>query len=112
MDLGFVEAITLAILALVIFGPERLPELARNLGRAIAKFRREASSTLDELRRSADFDDLRDLHDLRAELRATSAELKAKSFLTGPMASDLRPTAPATKTVRADLAPPYDTDAT
>ncbi len=112
MDLGFFEAVMLAVLALVIFGPERLPELARNLGKMVAKFRREANSTLDELRRSADLEDLRELRDLRAELRATSAELKAKSFLTGPMASSLRPTAPATETVRADLAPPYDTDAT
>ncbi|MGH8909558.1 MAG: Sec-independent protein translocase protein TatB [Egibacteraceae bacterium] len=112
MDVGFFEILMLSILALVIFGPERLPELAHNLGKMIAKFRREANSTLDDLRRAADLDDLHELRDLRAELRATSLDFKAKSFLTGPMASDARPTAPATETVRADLEPPYDTDAT
>jgi len=89
-----------------------LPEVARNAGRMVARIRREATGTLEELRRSADLDDLSNLKDLRDELRATSAALKPQSFLTGPMASDARPKVGAGKTVRAELPPPYDTDAT
>ena len=40
----------IGILALVLFGPKRLPELARNLGKAMAEFRRakeELKSTFD-----------------------------------------------------------------
>jgi sec-independent protein translocase protein TatB len=108
-NLGFWEIIALGILALVVFGPERLPEVARNVARMIAKFRREANSTLADLRSSADLEDLRDL---REEWRATSAELKPQALLAGPMASPLRPTDDAPSTVSADLPPPYDRDAT
>lgn len=83
MNPSFGEMLMLAILALVVFGPERLPEVARNAGKMVAKFRREANSTLDEFRRSAD---LRDLRDLRNELREMTADLKPRSPLTGPMA--------------------------
>ena len=102
----------LSILALVIFGPERLPEMARNAGRMIAKFRMEANNTLDEFRRSADLGDLSELRSLRDELRATSADLKARSFLTGPMASEFMPRASGAERLGADRKPPYDTDAT
>lgn len=82
MNLGFGEMVALAILALVVFGPERLPEAARNAGQMIARFRREANSTLDEFKRSAD---LAELRQLRNELREVSADLKLRSPLTGPM---------------------------
>jgi Tat protein translocase TatB subunit len=104
-NLGFWEIFGLGLLALVIFGPDRLPEVARNLGRTIAAFRREANSTLAELRRSADLDDLRDL---REEWRATTSDLKPRSILGGPMATASNPSAPA----RTDAPPPYDRDAT
>ena len=111
-NLGFWEIVGLSVLALVIFGPERLPEVARNAGRAIARLRREANTTLADLRHSADLQDLRDLRDLRDELRATRADLKPMAMLSGPMASPARSTVPGRPTVRADVPPPYDTDAT
>ncbi|MGH8903901.1 MAG: Sec-independent protein translocase protein TatB [Egibacteraceae bacterium] len=83
MNPSFGEMLMLAILALVIFGPERLPEVARNAGKTVAKFRREANNTLDQFRRSAD---LQDLQDLRNELRAMSADLRPRFPLTGSMA--------------------------
>ncbi|MGH8885450.1 MAG: Sec-independent protein translocase protein TatB [Egibacteraceae bacterium] len=83
MHLSFFEMLQLAVLALVIFGPERLPEVARNAGRTVARLRREANNTLDEFRHSAD---LADLRELRNELREVTADLKQHSPLTGPMA--------------------------
>lgn len=46
--LGFTEILVILVVALLVFGPERLPELARNLGRGLAEFRRASS----DLRRS------------------------------------------------------------
>ena len=40
---GFTHWIIVLLIALVVFGPEKLPELARTLGRALAEFRRASS---------------------------------------------------------------------
>jgi sec-independent protein translocase protein TatB len=44
--IGTGEILLLLIIALIVLGPERMPKLARDLGRAVAEFRR----TSDELR--------------------------------------------------------------
>jgi TatA/E family protein of Tat protein translocase len=40
MGLGMGEVILILVVALVIFGPRKLPELGRSLGQAMAQFRR------------------------------------------------------------------------
>jgi sec-independent protein translocase protein TatB len=106
---GFWEIVFLAMLALLIFGPKRLPEVARGVGKAISSFRREASSTLDELKRSADFAEIKGLTD---EVRSTTNDLKRSVALSGPVASSARPSATGKPTVRAEGPPPFDPDAT
>lgn len=44
------EIMTVAVIALVVFGPQRLPEIARNLGKAINEVRRMTAEMKDELR--------------------------------------------------------------
>ncbi|MBA2529943.1 MAG: twin-arginine translocase TatA/TatE family subunit [Euzebyales bacterium] len=108
---GFWEMAFLAVLALLIFGPERLPKLARSAGEAIAAIKREASGTLDELKRASDFDDVKAVAD---DLRSTTAELKRSTQLSGPMTSDERPEKPrdaVMKTVTAQGPAPFDPDA-
>ncbi|MGH7641889.1 MAG: twin-arginine translocase TatA/TatE family subunit [Candidatus Dormibacteria bacterium] len=38
------------LLALVVFGPKRLPELGSSVGRALQEFRKASASTMDEVR--------------------------------------------------------------
>lgn len=40
MNLGFPEMIFLFMLALLIFGPKKLPEIGRQVGRALSEFKR------------------------------------------------------------------------
>jgi sec-independent protein translocase protein TatA len=47
-SLGLPEIIFIFLVALLIFGPKKLPELGRTLGRGVAEFRRAT----DELKRS------------------------------------------------------------
>lgn len=120
-SLGLWEVVTLAVLALLIFGPERLPGIAQNVGRIIAAFKREASSTLDELKAAADLDDVRDV---ARDLRGTTAELKRSLDVTGPIASPARPRSsngsagpvravlPAAAGAESDDPPPFDAAAT
>lgn len=47
-SLGFSEIAFIVIVALLLFGPKKLPEIGRTLGRGMAEFRRAT----DELKRS------------------------------------------------------------
>ncbi len=49
--LGWPEIVVLVVLALVIFGPKRLPELGSSLGKAITGFRRGLSDTEKEFKK-------------------------------------------------------------
>jgi sec-independent protein translocase protein TatA len=49
--IGFPELAVIMFLALLIFGPRKLPELGRSLGRSLGEFKRasnELRNTLDE----------------------------------------------------------------
>ena len=52
--IGMSELLVILVVALIIFGPTRLPELARSLGKAMAEFRRASTdlrSTFEEAAR-------------------------------------------------------------
>ena len=42
-NLGFPEIVIIFIVALVIFGPRKLPELGRSLGRGLSEFKRASN---------------------------------------------------------------------
>ncbi len=47
-NIGPLEIIVVLIIALVVFGPKRLPELGRSLGRGIREFRGSVSGEHDD----------------------------------------------------------------
>jgi sec-independent protein translocase protein TatA len=53
-SLGMPELIVIFVIALIVFGPRKLPELGRSLGRGIAEFKKATnelqSSLEDEIR--------------------------------------------------------------
>lgn len=57
MNLGLQELLILAVLALLLFGAKRLPEVARALGQGVREFRRttrEVMEPVDEAKRMVD----------------------------------------------------------
>ena len=69
-NIGFQEILVIAFIALLVFGPDRLPQLARQAGELVARFRAETSKSVAELKRAAELEDLdRELRSMRAELR-------------------------------------------
>jgi len=51
------ELIVILVVALVVLGPKRLPEVARTLGKAIAEFKRQTNDIMDEFQVQATLDD-------------------------------------------------------
>ena len=75
-SIGMPELVVIFLIALVVFGPRRLPEIGRSLGRSIAEFKR----AMNQLQETLEEEVRRDEH------RATTPQ---------PAASDAQPTATA-----------------
>jgi Tat protein translocase TatB subunit len=52
LGMGPLELLVIVALALVVFGPEKLPEMAQQVGKAIREIRRVTSDVTDEIQRS------------------------------------------------------------
>lgn len=48
------EMLFIAVFALLIFGPKRLPEIARSMGKALREFRKATSGLTEELKAGLD----------------------------------------------------------
>lgn len=46
--IGMPELLVILVVALVVLGPKRLPELARTLGKAMAEFKRQSTDIMEE----------------------------------------------------------------
>lgn len=65
-DIGAGEVIGLALLGLLLFGPDRLPSIVADVARTIRKIRSFASSATSELKENLG-PELTSLHDLRSD---------------------------------------------
>ncbi len=55
--IGMPELMVILVVALVVLGPKRLPEVARTIGKAVSEFRRQSSEIMDEFTAQGSFDD-------------------------------------------------------
>ncbi|GGY61275.1 hypothetical protein GCM10011613_00820 [Cellvibrio zantedeschiae] len=58
-DIGFSELIVCAIVALLVIGPERMPEAVRTVGLWVGRFKRSLRETRSEIERQIGVDDIR-----------------------------------------------------
>lgn len=78
--IGFFEIVAVLLLAAIIFGPHRLPELAGQMGRAVRELREYARDFRDEY--LVDFEEVKEeyleiRHELQTEGQEFQAELEA-----------------------------------
>lgn len=69
---GVQELLVIGVVALLVVGPDRLPGLARDAGRLLARLRQETSRATADLREAVGVEDLDD--DLRALTREPTLE--------------------------------------
>ena len=60
-DVGFSELIVIALVALIVIGPERLPRVARTLGALLGRAQRYVNDVKADIQREVDLDELKSL---------------------------------------------------
>lgn len=70
-DIGFFELLLIAVVALLVVGPERLPEFARETGRWLRRLRRFTRQATSELAREWQLDE-----DLNGNKKALQQKLR------------------------------------
>lgn len=58
-SIGMPELIVIFVIALIIFGPRKLPELGRSLGKSIGEFRRASNDLRNSLEEEVRLDEQR-----------------------------------------------------
>jgi len=114
LDLSFTKLLVLAVLALLIFGPDQLPKIAAQAGKALRDLRRLADMAKADLQEGlgpefADFD-INDLNPRNFVRKHLLDDLDLG--LDGDTESSSRPRADATSALLPGESPPYDAEAT
>ncbi|MGP1678039.1 MAG: Sec-independent protein translocase protein TatB [Burkholderiales bacterium] len=60
-DIGFSELIVVALVALIVIGPERLPRVARTLGALLGRAQRYVNDVKADIQREVDLDELKNI---------------------------------------------------
>lgn len=95
MNLGLPEMLVIFFIALLLFGPKKLPEIGRTIGKAMSEFRRAADELKNSLEREVDLDLKGDLQQINRDIkdvRGTVNDLRRavpsmKDFLDPPPAT-------------------------
>lgn len=79
-DAGFLEMLVIGVIALLVIGPERLPGIARKVGRFIGKARAFVANTRADIERELRTEEMREmLGKQEEEIRELRAMMQKKS---------------------------------
>lgn len=84
-EAGFLEMLLIAVIGLLVVGPERLPKVARQIGTWIGKLRRFVSTTKQDLERELHADEMRNMlimqeekiRELQSSIQENTESIKA-----------------------------------
>jgi sec-independent protein translocase protein TatB len=118
-DIGFSEIMVIAVVALVVLGPEKLPKTARTLGHLFGRLQRYVSDVKADINRELELDELRKLQgqvktaarefetsmasatqEVQSDVRALESELNAAAGDTGVAAAPVAASIPPAETAR------------
>ncbi len=101
LDFSFGEMAVIGVVALVVIGPERLPKVARTVGKTIGRLQRYVNSVKSDIEREMQLEELRTLQaqvrqqaeDLQTSLREQASSLEAGLRTTAAdLSAELQPT--------------------
>src|SRR5213080_2589483 len=72
-DIGFSEIVVIAVVALIVIGPERLPKVARTLGHMFGRLQRYVNEVKADISREMELDELRKL---QAQVQSAASDIE------------------------------------
>lgn len=112
-DIGFSELMVIAVVALIVIGPERLPKVARTVGHLFGRMQRYVNDVKADISREMALDDLRklqaDIQDTANSLeQSVTQEVRAAETEISQIAGDAQSAVPVTgeTTAPAAIEPP------
>jgi TatA/E family protein of Tat protein translocase len=87
-SIGMPELIIIFVIALIIFGPRKLPELGKSLGRSLNEFKKASNDLQNTLEQEIKLEEQKEQRDQRDK------EAAARTPDPEPQAVDSEPTAP------------------
>ena len=63
-SLGLPELLMIFIVALIVFGPRKLPEIGKTLGKALGEFKKASEDLKNTIEREVHVEELKDLRNL------------------------------------------------
>jgi sec-independent protein translocase protein TatB len=106
-DVGFSEIVVIAVVALIVIGPERLPKVARTLGHLFGRMQRYVNDVKSDISREMELDELRKLQasvqdaahaieqTVNKEIKSTESELSSIATSAEQALQPAADTAPA-----------------
>lgn len=79
-DVSFSEIMVIAVVALIVIGPEKLPKVARTLGALTGRMQRYVAQVKDEVNREVRFEELQQLQrEIKESATTAQANFQQKS---------------------------------
>jgi TatA/E family protein of Tat protein translocase len=85
-SIGMQELIIIFVIALIIFGPRKLPELGKSLGRSISEFKRASNDLRNTLEEEIRVDDQRQTKSAATAGSPAAADSQTTAVPDGPTA--------------------------
>ncbi|MBF0218669.1 MAG: twin-arginine translocase subunit TatB [Gammaproteobacteria bacterium] len=108
-DIGFWELMVIAVVALLVIGPERLPEVARSTGRWYGKVRGFVNNMKREINRELKADELKQMLTRQVESDGIHEILEeGRQFLNSDLSVTDKPAAAASEAQQRVIAAPHE----
>ncbi|MFC1988519.1 Sec-independent protein translocase protein TatB [Chloroflexota bacterium] len=88
LDMGMGEILLVIVVALVIWGPGKLPEIARTMGKAVATLRKASFDLTTEIRKEIEKEEQRKTTETPPEMRIDGGIKNWESTATGIFEAD------------------------
>src|SRR5512139_200091 len=95
-DIGFSELLVIAVVALIVIGPERLPKVARTAGHMLGRLQRYVNDVKADINREMELDELRKVQSTFQEAaRSIENEVRSVEQSVTKVESEIRAEAAA-----------------